>query len=178
MSEQGQPPPGWRVGRWMLGAAWIIGLLLAAQWFSHWEASRNNPNRSPVSQSDDGYVEVVLDRGRGGHYLSRGSINGRAVTFLLDTGATTVAVPARLVRELALPLGPPMRVSTANGEIDARYTRLDSVQLGEIQLHNVAATILPDTVNDDEVLLGMSALGKLQLSTQGNNQLVLRQYMN
>ena len=121
----------------------------------------------------DGYIEVSLASSRGGHYVLDGQINGHSVTFLLDTGASAVAIPRQLADELGLQPGAPVRVRTANGTVNGARTRLDLLQLGDIQLHDVTALIAPG-MDNHEVLLGMSALSQLEF-TQKDGTLVLRQ---
>ena len=171
MSEE--RPAGQRAGRIMLIFAWIFALALATYWFGNWEDQRANPNRAPQSLHGDGYIEVRLASGRGGHYLLDGKINGQTLTFLLDTGATAVAIPADLAAQLRLEPGAPVQIRTANGTVTGSRTRLASLQLGDIQLHDVAALITPG-MEGDQVLLGMSALKQLEFTQKGGT-LVLRQ---
>lgn len=165
--------PGQRLGRIMLVLAWIAGLALATRYFGVWEDRQRNPNQAPQSIHGDGYVELRLASSRQGHYLLNGQINGQGVTFLLDTGATQVAVPEALAARLALERGAPITLSTANGRATGWRTRLDQLQLGDIRLSGVAALIAPG-MDGDEVLLGMSALKQLEF-TQRDGTLVLRQ---
>lgn len=167
------PPPDRRLGTIMMVLAWVAGLALAAQWFAGMEERRRNPNQAPVSLHRGDTVEVHLERNRQGHYLAEGRINGQPVTFLLDTGATFVAVPATLAERLNLPRGRPMMVNTANGLTESWSTRIVTLQLGDIQLRDVSAGIVPGILGD-EVLLGMSALKQLDFSQQGG-ELILRQ---
>lgn len=171
MSEA--PQPGQRAGRIMLVLAWGAALLLATHFFGNWEERQRNPNQSPQSVHGDNFVEVQLASSRQGHYLAGGQINGQAVTFLLDTGATAVAIPERLAGALQLPIGAPITINTANGRATAHRTRLASLRLGEIELRDVAALIAPG-MDGDEVLLGMSALKQLEFTQKGGT-LVLRQ---
>lgn len=170
MSEQ---PAGKRAGRVMLVLAWGAALLLATQFFADWEEGRRNPNRAPESLHGNGYVEVNLASGRQGHYMAGGKINGEAVTFLLDTGATQVAVPTEVAQRLGLQAGAAITISTANGRATAHRTRLARLELGDIVLTDVAALIAPGMGGDD-VLLGMSALKQLEFTQRGGT-LVLRQ---
>ena len=168
-----QQAPGQRLGRIMLVLAWVAGLALATRYFGVWEDRQRNPNQAPQSIHGDGYVELRLASSRQGHYLLNGQINGQGVTFLLDTGATQVAVPEALAARLALERGAPITLSTANGRATGWRTRLDQLQLGDIRLSGVAALIAPG-MDGDEVLLGMSALKQLEF-TQRDGTLVLRQ---
>ncbi|MBT8765577.1 retropepsin-like aspartic protease family protein [Metapseudomonas boanensis] len=165
--------PGRRAGRVMLVLAWGIGLFLTAHFFGIWEAEQRNPNRAPQSVHGDGYIEVRLASSRQGHYLLDGRIDGASVTFLLDTGATQVAVPTALAERLGLEPGAPITVSTANGRVTGHRTRLRELRLGDIRLTQVPAIIVPG-LDGNEVLLGMSALKQLEF-TQRDGTLVLRQ---
>ncbi|MBC9252327.1 aspartyl protease [Pseudomonas alcaligenes] len=166
-------PAGERAGRVMLILAWIAALALATYWFGNWEDSRANPNQQPQSVHGEGFIEVRLASGRGGHYLLDGQINGQTVTFLLDTGASAVAIPADLANQLGLKRGAPLTLSTANGLSTGYRTHLASLQLGDIRLNNVAALVAPG-MQGNEVLLGMSALKQLEFTQKGGT-LVLRQ---
>ena len=96
------PPSQRKLGTGMMILAWVAGLLLAAYWFSSVEERQRNPNQRPASSQLGNAVEVRLEPNRQGHYLLIGQINRKAVTLLVDTGASFVAVPAALADELAL----------------------------------------------------------------------------
>ena len=162
-----------RVGTVMLVLAWVVGLGLAALWFAEVEQAQRNPNQNPESRVTDEQVEVRLQNNRSGHYVLSGEINGILVTLLLDTGATMVAVPAELAGDLALKPGPAFMVSTANGMARSYRTRIDTLRIGDIELRDVDAAIVPG-MGGNEVLLGMSALRQLDF-TQRGGELVLRQ---
>jgi aspartyl protease family protein len=167
-------PSSDRIGVVMTVLAWLVVLGLLSAFFSGWLEERNNPNQQVRSQMRaDGVREVVLRQNRAGHYVANGAINGHSVTFLLDTGATSVSVPANVARRLGLKSGAPLRARTANGTITTYATRLDNVRLGNIQLENVRADINPH-MRGEEVLLGMSFLRKLEF-TQRNRELTIRQ---
>ena len=157
----------------MLVLAWGAALLLATRFFGDWEESQRNPNRNPESVHGSNYVEVRLASSRQGHYRADGRINGEPVTFLLDTGATQVAVPIEVARRLGLRAGTAITISTANGYATAHRTQLASLQLGDILLRDVEALIAPG-MGGEEVLLGMSALKQLEFTQKGGT-LVLRQ---
>ena len=122
------------------------------------------------SSNEAGRSMVILQRDRSGHYIADGEINGQGVTFLVDTGATDVALPEGKARALGLDFGPRVVVMTAAGPVSAWKTRLDRVTLGSISLSNVSATITRGPM--DEVLLGMSFLKHFSLRQQGE-QLVI-----
>ena len=109
-----------------------------------------------------------------GHFVADGRINDQKVTFLLDTGATDVAIPAELGDRLGLPRGAPITLQTANGQTTGYRTVLGSLSLGDILLHDVRAIVAPG-FDGEQVLLGMSALKQLEF-TQRAGTLVLRQH--
>ncbi len=154
----------------MLVIAWLL-ILGGIYWFvSGWEAQQSNPNPARVLNQQRG--ELTLVRNRAGHYVAEGEINGRHVTFLLDTGATWVALPTALARELGLKRGAAITLQTANGAAVGYQTRLDSIRLGPIEMRDVGA-LIADGMDADTVLLGMNFLKRLEF-TQRGDQLTLR----
>lgn len=159
----------------MLIAAWLGGLFLLTLLFQDVLETRNNPNAKPVVQlGEGGRSEVVLERNVQGHYVANGLINGYPVTFLLDTGATDVAMPKALADRLGLQRRRGGISQTANGAVAVWLTVLDEVALGNIRLNRVRASILPSMPADSPVLLGMSFLKQLEF-TQRDRHLILRQ---
>lgn len=168
--------PTRRLGIGMTIAMWLVLLALLTFFFQRWDERRNNPNMSPVSRvTDTGVRELVLKRNYAGHYVASGSIDGQAVVFMLDTGASDIAIPAELADRLALQRGPAQVYRTANGPVKVFATRLDRVAIGAITLHDVRASINP-AMHNQEVLLGMSFLKHLEFSQRGD-RLTLRQYV-
>lgn len=166
-------PVGRRAGKVLMILAWAAGIFLAARFFGDWEERQQNPNAVVTSQHRDGHIEVRLVGNRHGHFVSSGQINGRAVQFLIDTGATDVAIPGQLADSLGLRRGPSVMVSTANGNSLGFRTTVARLQLGEIVLHDVRALVAPG-LQGDQVLLGMSAMKQLEFTQRGGT-LLLRQ---
>jgi aspartyl protease family protein len=157
-----------KFGRWMIIAAWLLLLALLTLLFSQWIEHQNNPNRQlMVTSGPQGVSTVVLKRNRAGHYIAPGKINGIAVTYLLDTGATLVAVSSELAEQAGLRPGMPSQSRTANGVVRSWLTEIEELQLGPITMRNVKASILPG-MPEHEVLLGMSFLKHLKLQQQGD----------
>lgn len=155
----------------MLFAAWALIMGGLYWYFSDRQAQDNNPNTARILNAQAG--EVRLLRNRAGHYVAEGEINGRGVTFLLDTGATSVALPLTLGRELGLKRGAAITLMTANGPATGYETRLARVKLGGIELADVGA-VMSDGLSPDAVLLGMSFLKRIEF-TQRGDELILRQ---
>ncbi|MDY6978712.1 MAG: TIGR02281 family clan AA aspartic protease [Pseudomonadota bacterium] len=163
-----------KIGKSMVFAMWLVILALLTLFFDKYLGDQQNPNQQVVQrQGSDGSREVVLKQNRYGHYVANGRINGQQVTFLLDTGATDIAIPAQVANRLGLERGRQVTFQTANGLARGYATRLDSVSLGHIRLTDLPASINPN-VSGDEILLGMSFLKHLELN-QKDNILTLRQ---
>jgi len=164
-----------RLGTTMQALAWLVFMGLLVAYFSDMLQDRHNPNRSLETRlAEDGVREVVLQRNRAGHYVTSGEINGQPVVFMLDTGATGVAIPDHIAKQLGIPRGRPIQTQTANGITTSYTARLDRVSVGGIVLNDVAAGITPG-LRTDQVLLGMSFLRYIEFSQRGNT-LTLRQY--
>ena len=82
-----------RLGTGMFVMGWLIFMVLIGLWFNDVLEDQRNPNQTLSTSFIDGAREVILQRNRFGHYVTSGTINGRDVTFMLDTGATTIAIP-------------------------------------------------------------------------------------
>ncbi|NQZ25544.1 MAG: TIGR02281 family clan AA aspartic protease [Colwellia sp.] len=154
--------------------AWIIALALLMFFFQDVLDEQYNPNTQPEMRlTAGGQAEVILAQNRQGHYVARGTINDTPVTFLLDTGATQVSIPAHIADKLGLIAQGNYRVQTANGSITVYKTEITQLSLGNIFLYNVAAHINP-AMKSDEILLGMSALKQVDFQQTGK-QLILRE---
>lgn len=162
-----------KFGKGMFVLAWLSALLLLSLWFDDLLDEQFNPNQQPSSSYTANQVMVTLQPNKQGHYVVSGSINGYPVTYLLDTGATQVSIPAHLANKLGLQPGYRQQVNTANGIIQVASTRINTLRLGEIELHDIAAHLNP-AIASDEILLGMSALKKLDFQ-QRNGALILTQ---
>lgn len=107
---------------------------------------------------------VRIQSGRGGHYFTPGRINGHAVDFIVDTGATAVAMNLPTAQRLGINYRAGQRVSmtTASGVVPAYSVMLDSVRVGAIEVSKVAAIVsMGDFPN--EILLGNSYLDKVDM---------------
>ena len=144
-----------------------LGLLLLTLFFDGWLGHQTNPNRQPNSyETEAGIKEVVLERNRQGHYVAGGLINGIPVTFLLDTGATDVAIPENVAREAGLDAGYAAQATTANGVVTVYSTNVAELVLGNIVLRDVDASITP-SMPGNTILLGMSALQQVEFMQRG-----------
>ncbi len=160
--EPGQPANP-KVGRRLAWLA-VIGIMIGLTAFYQALIRRDGGITEKVDS--EGRAMVALERDRSGHFLAEGEINGHAVVFLIDTGATDVAVSERTAREMGLEFGPVITVMTAAGPTAAWRTRLGRVALGSLSLDNVRATITPGLGR--EALLGMSFLQYYDLRQEGD----------
>ena len=160
------------IGKGMIYIAAIGILVLLTLFFDTQLDKQNNPNRDISSITHQDHIEIRLQRNRAGHYVATGSINGQTVDFLVDTGASDVAIPGQLAQQLDLPNLGPATFQTANGLSQGYYTRLDSLTIGKIILTDVRASVAPNL--DGEILLIMSALGQLDWR-QEDRQLIVQQ---
>ena len=167
MNEMDTGPKLPKFNKWTIVIIWIVLLFITTVIFNGVLDDIRNPNQQlTVSINSDGKKEIVLKQNRYGHYVATGKINGQAVNFLLDTGATLVAVPEHIATQLNLKKGYGFRSETANGMSQSYATLLDSVSLGGIVMTNVQGSINTG-MKFDEVLLGMSFLKHLNMTQQG-----------
>jgi aspartyl protease family protein len=119
-----------------------------------------------------GGQRIVLTADARGHFLPAGQINGKAVQFMVDTGATAVALSEADARRINLKFenGQRVGVNTANGQVVAHLVRLDAVRIGDVTVYGVEALVTPQSMG--YVLLGNSFLNRFQMQRQ-NDQLTL-----
>lgn len=113
-----------------------------------------------------------------GMYSTTGFINGRPVNFLVDTGATWIAMNIHQARSLGLNFrltGKRAVVSTANGAVPVYRVILAKVRVGEIELSNVEAAVLEGN-SPREVLLGNSFLNRVEMQRQGQVMLLKQKF--
>lgn len=169
-----QQPPSNKIGQYFTWIAWLLALGLLVFFFQDILEQQWNPNSDPEYYlSEQGRAEVHLKQNRQGHYLSNGTINAQAVTFLLDTGATQVSIPKHIAQQLSLPKYGQYPVETANGRVMVTQTKITQLSIGNIFLEDVSAHINPG-MRSDEILLGMSALRRVEFRQTGN-RLILRE---
>jgi aspartyl protease family protein len=119
---------------------------------------------------------ITLAADARGHFFAEGSVNGGAMRFLVDTGASMVALPARDADRLGLDYhnGPRGIIQTAGGDAVAYRVKLDQVKVGGISLANVDAVVLERGL--DIALLGMSFLNRVEMRREGQSMVLIRRY--
>ena len=115
---------------------------------------------------------IVLVAGTGGHFLTPGQINGKAVQFMVDTGATSVAMGAQDAERTGINfrVGQPVMMSTANGSVQGYRIKLDSIRVGDVEVFGVDAVVTPQPM--PYMLLGNSFLTRFQMLRE-NDQMTL-----
>lgn len=121
---------------------------------------------SPGEQSSGG--SVTLYRDSGGHYYGQGSINGRSFKYMVDTGASAVAMSSSEAKRLGIDYlaGRPGMASTAAGVVKVYQVSINNLKLGAITLYQVQAVVV-DGDAPPVVLLGNSALGRMDMKYEG-----------
>ncbi len=151
---------------------WLVLIGICTFVFTKVIKDKNNPNQQlQIEFNTNGNAEIVLKQNRQGHYVATGQINNKSVEFLVDTGATYVAVPEHIAGYLKLVKAGPFDSVTANGISRSYYTTINSIRLGAIEVRNVPASISTG-MTFDEVLLGMSFLRHFDISQQ-RDQLII-----
>ena len=119
---------------------------------------------------------IVLTAGSGGHFTTQGSINGRSVRFLVDTGATLIAMGASEAERLGLnyKAGERGSVGTANGNAPAWRMKLTSVRVGDVEVFDVDALVSPQPM--PYILLGNSFLTRFQMKRDNDQMVLERRY--
>lgn len=119
---------------------------------------------------------IVLTAGSGGHFLTQGQINGQAVQFMVDTGATSVAmgVPDAVRLGINYRAGQLGRGSTANGVVTVWHVKLASVRIGDVEVFDVDASVLPSGM--PQVLLGNSFLSRFQMKRENDVMVLERRF--
>lgn len=155
-----------QLGKIMLVWALILGL---GVWFlQEWLDQKYQPNaglvttqNEPLRLAPDPYHQYSVD----------GAINHHQVTFLIDTGASSVSVPAAVAKKAGLVGGEKYWVTTANGSIQVESTRIEKLMVGGFELRNIEAGINPH-MDDGIILLGMSAMRHLRFSQDGDTMVI------
>ena len=129
-----------------------------------------------VADSPGGGSTIVLSADSAGHFFTNGTINGKTVRFVVDTGATNVSMSESLAEKLGLAWRNGQRgvSNTANGQVQTYRMPLTSVRVGEVEVFNVAATIVPMPM--DYVLLGNSFLTRFQMKRENDTLTLVKRY--
>jgi len=120
--------------------------------------------------------QATLAAGPGGHFVGEGAVNGTPVRFLVDTGASSIALPASLAQRAGIDFrkGEPGLSNTANGLVPVYRVNLATVRLGGIELNSVDAVVFEAGL--DTALLGMSFLNRVDMKREGDTMTLMRRF--
>lgn len=112
--------------------------------------------------------QIVLTAGSGGHFMTQGSINGKAIEFMVDTGATTISLSADDARRIGIKYenGQKVMSQTANGTRVVHVVRLDRVRIKDVEVYDVEAVVGDAPM--PFALLGNSFLTRFQMKREND----------
>lgn len=124
-----------------------------------------------------GGAKTVLTADGRGQFFAQGQVNGNSAQFMVDTGATMVALPRSVAERAGVRLneGTPVSVSTANGQAQAYKVIINSMRVGEVRANMVEAWILDDR-QLRMPLLGMSFLNRVNMTREGDMLTLSQRY--
>lgn len=119
---------------------------------------------------------IVLQAGQGGHFFTAGSVNGKAAQFMVDTGATSIAMSNADAERAGINYknGQSVRIGTANGDVGGYRIKLDSVRIGDVEIFGVDAVVTPQSM--PYMLLGNSFLTRFQMTRENEQMVLLKRY--
>lgn len=122
-----------------------------------------------IARAPPAVESVTLTADLQGHFTAEGQVNGRTVRFLVDTGATVIALPSGEAKRLGVDYerGQKVLMRTANGTGSGYLVKLDAVAVGGVTLYGVDAVVI-DGTGLAYPLLGMSFLNRMDMKREGN----------
>lgn len=126
--------------------------------------------------NNDGSGKIAMTANAQGHFITMGSVNGTSVRFMVDTGASFIALSPSDARRIGIDLNRGKRgmASTANGNAEFVRVMLDTVRIGDITLHNVEAGIVSSEM--PTALLGMSFLNRMEMQRDGSTMTLRKRF--
>ena len=135
--------------------------------------AKMQPQVATVTSLDMARGEIIIPRSRDGHYYVGGSINGRPLIFMVDTGASTVVVSADLAAKIGLTRGVATPFKTAGGTVWGETVSDQTIEAGGIQLKGLRVGVVMQMGQRDYALLGQNFLRHIDV-IQSDDQMVLR----
>lgn len=119
---------------------------------------------------------VTLAADSTGHFISEGAINGIPIRFIVDTGASSIALPGAEAQRMGIDYRKGQRgvSQTANGPVQIYVVTLETVRLGSIELTGVEAIVIEGGLN--VALLGMSFLNRVEMKQEGRTMTLMRRF--
>ncbi|MGJ7554690.1 retropepsin-like aspartic protease family protein [Variovorax sp. RB3P1] len=123
-----------------------------------------------------GGSRVVLTADSRGHFMTQGAINGRPVTFMLDTGATSIALSMADAQRIGLDYtkGQRVQIGTANGTTQGYRLRVQSVRVGDVEVYDIDAVVSPESM--PFVLLGNSFITRFSMRRDADQMVLEKRY--
>jgi aspartyl protease family protein len=136
----------------------------------HYRGASSKPSIPGAGQT------VTLSADAHGHYISEGTINGHPLRFVVDTGATSVAIPAAEAVRMGIDYhkGTAGKTRTAGGVVSVYRVMLDSVRVGAIEASNVECIVIEQGLAD--ALLGMSFLNRVDMRQEGRTMTLIKRF--
>jgi aspartyl protease family protein len=127
---------------------------------------------------DRGGGSIILTADSRGHFIVNGTVNGLSMRFMVDTGASVIALSKEEAARVGINHleGTRSRVQTANGTMPVYRVKLDSVTVGDIALTNVEAVVIAEEGRLPISLLGMSFLNRMEMKRDGDTLTLIRRY--
>jgi len=134
------------------------------------------PVNMGASGGGGGGTRIALTESSGGHFMTAGQINGRAVQFMVDSGATHIVMSLLDAERAGIDYknGQRVRMTTANGETQGFRIKLNSVRVGDVEVYNVDAVVTPQSM--PFTLLGNSFLTRFQMKRENNLMTLDKRY--
>ncbi len=156
-----------KLGAAFLIVGWLIFIMLVALITNGTVFRTKAPS---ISESEAG-KQITITRDYDAHFRIKGSINGTPVTFLIDTGATSIAVSDSIARRANLKREAQLTTQTAGGSSVGYFTMVDKLMIADVEVKDISAVIIPD-MGGIEALLGMNVLQQFIIQ-QNKDQMIL-----
>lgn len=137
------------------------------------DKSRDGFSVSYKAVGDASADTLRLTQQANGHYLSAGSVNGFPMTFMVDTGASLVAISSDVAARAHVGQCTPRTFSTANGQVQGCVAMVPELTFGSLRLNNIEVAVMPNM--SAEGLLGMNFLRRFRVQ-QANDTLIISRH--
>lgn len=169
LSKISESPASSAVLKW--GHVWLLAFWLAVMAVLYAGMTHYmKPKATVVTASGD----LKIPRARDGHFYVEGSINGRPITFLVDTGASSVFVSEAFARRAGLKGGETTTFHTANGALAGRVVKEVDVAVGPLSVSSLRVGVGMVGGSEDQGLLGQNFLSRFSISIANGEMLIRR----
>jgi clan AA aspartic protease (TIGR02281 family) len=140
---------------------------------SSWASTSTTSVEVDANSAGSENAVLVIGQGRGGHYYIDGTVNDNYLNFVIDTGATTVALPLSMAASAGMKCKQMTRMSTGNGVTQGCTVTIEKLKFGHFTLHYVDAVVMP---NLGQPLLGMNVLKQFRVEQDNGQMRLSRKY--